>query len=160
MKIIINWCNYNEGFLSMFFSVMTIIISLVVLHRTNKLNKSIAENQWKQQKELFNEEFRPLLIVEVKEKISNGYALNIKNIGSRGAKNISLYFFTQIDKNRCMDGEKNKFILLNECCLPPNASYEYTWENDNLADIAIHANVKIKYYSLTNTEYIEIMPLI
>ena len=59
-----------------------------------------------------------------------------------------------------MDGEKNKFILLNECCLPPNASYEYTWENDNLADIAIHANVKIKYYSLTNTEYIEIMPLI
>lgn len=39
MKDIIIWCNSNEGFISALLTIMTIIISVIALHMSNRIGK-------------------------------------------------------------------------------------------------------------------------
>lgn len=45
MECFINWCNNNQGFSSMILSVITAIISLYVMWKTNKNSKELSKKQ-------------------------------------------------------------------------------------------------------------------
>lgn len=52
MSEIINWCNTNEGFLSLALSVITLFISLYIMYKSNKTSKVIAKKQTEFEKEM------------------------------------------------------------------------------------------------------------
>lgn len=52
MSEIINWCNTNEGFLSLALSIITLFISLYIMYKSNKTSKVIDKKQTEFEKEM------------------------------------------------------------------------------------------------------------
>jgi len=48
----ISWCNDNQGFLSLVLSVITVLISLYIMYKSNKTSKVIAKKQTEFEKEM------------------------------------------------------------------------------------------------------------
>lgn len=59
---IINWCNNNEGFLTMLLSFTTVLVSvfvsLFVMYKSNKISRDISREQMKLEKQLSAQEQR------------------------------------------------------------------------------------------------------
>ena len=47
MEQIIDWCNHNQGFISMILTIITILIYIFVMYKSNKNAKEIAQEQIK-----------------------------------------------------------------------------------------------------------------
>lgn len=52
MMCVISWCNSNQGFISMILSIVTVIISLYTLHKTNKKSEELSKRQLELEKNI------------------------------------------------------------------------------------------------------------
>lgn len=52
MMYLISWCNDNQGFISMILSIVTVIISLHTLHKTNKKSEELSTRQLELEKNI------------------------------------------------------------------------------------------------------------
>ena len=52
MKCLIEWCNINQGFISAILSIVTVMITIYVMWRSNKNSRDILEKQLNQDKEI------------------------------------------------------------------------------------------------------------
>lgn len=52
MMCLISWCNSNQGFSSMILSIITAVISLYTLHKTNKKSEELSKKQMQLEKNI------------------------------------------------------------------------------------------------------------
>lgn len=52
MMCLISWCNSNQGFSSMFLSIITAVISLYTLYKTNKKSEELSKKQMQLEKNI------------------------------------------------------------------------------------------------------------
>ena len=130
----IAWLNSNSGFVMAVLTLIYVFATIRILD-SNKKATETANEQLKEMKEHFYEEFRPILTVKSKCWDTDKITFIITNIGNRAAKNICFEYQTQFFKDgkneMVAKGQGTHEVLSNNRLLQPDISIETVLENYN-----------------------------
>lgn len=141
----INWTAISAT--ATFLTVIVAVGGYIITWNMNKANM-------KQQNRFFQEEFRPVLVIQ---QTGHGGTFQITNIGNRAAKKITIEL--SVPSGEDIKTERDT-ILEQRYCLQPNSAVEYIWREHSKIKDNTKVDVSLRYNSLSGIEYLDSIQII